>query len=1012
MKKILFFILLSYCSTSLLAQAPINDECDKAIELTKVNDFCSAKAAFTNVAATPSGYGPATCFASASNDVWFKFTPLASDINVIIDGRSDGGNPSSGGTLLNPEAAMYYGECGGTLQQVYCSSDATSQHIVNLYKGGLVIGATYYLRVQGQNGKVGTFRICANNFNPPKVPGGDCGVSPAILCDQTAFVAQSVNGAGNDTKEANDAGCFKNGTAGDVESNSTWFKWTCDKSGTLEFTLFPLKQNDDLDFVIYELPNGVKDCSSKTLIRCMASGDNTFPSKCMGPTGLKAGQTDVSEDAGCNTPGKDNYLKPLDMVTGKSYALVVNNFTTAKVGFNLQFGGTGTFLGPTAKFSTNIASKKLCVGQKATFSDESNFSATNGNIVKWTWAFGENTLPATANTKGPHEVKFNSAGKKYIALTIETDKGCVITTIDTFLIEACCDGLNAIKTIPAQANNACFGLTNGVANPNAISVLPLTYKWDVADQIGSTLKNLGNGPYSVTITNTAKCVKVLDFKITSPPQVVIDTMIKKPTCNGGADGSITVNVTGGVPPYLYELTDNTGVINSNYQTSNVFNNLKQNFYFISVKDANSCTYVVFLRLKELELILDPNIKAIYQPKCKGGSDGAIDMVIGNGLAPFQYDFGQGFQNEKILSNIKAGTYVVKVLDKNLCKGDFNLIVGEPTALSLKSDTTNITCFGANDGKAAVTVTGATPPYSYKWTDGQADSNIEKQKPGTYTVTVTDANNCTKSVSIFIKEPAKLTVDVIKQLDNVCFGDKKGEVQIFGKGGVAPYQYSLDGLFFQKDTAFKKLGAGQYSISIKDTSNCENTVDLTINEPDPLRVDAGGNKTIELGYTAQLKADVSPLGRPVTYLWSPVDSTISCKDCAFPIVNPYNTTIYTVKITDQTNCMAVDRVVVEVYKKRPIYIPTVFSPINQDGVNDRFMVFGGIAARKIQVFRVFDRWGEMVFEATNTPLNDTQYGWDGTFRGKSMQAAVFTYYVQVEFIDNEVVTYKGDVMLIE
>ncbi len=1012
MKKNILVILFMACTWSLFAQAPINDECDKAIELTNVKDFCSKQAAYTNVKATPSGYGPATCFAASANDVWFKFTPLASDINIVIDGQSSGGAANNGGTLTNPEAAIYYGECGGVLQQVYCSSDAIGQNIITLYKGGLIIGATYYVRVQGRNGKTGTFRICANNFNPPKVPGGDCGSSPAILCDQTAFVAQSVNGAGNDTKEANDALCFKNGTSGDVESNSTWFKWTCDKTGTLEFTLFPLKFDDDLDFVMYELPGGVKDCSSKTLVRCMASGDTKTPSTCMGPTGLRAGETDTAEDAGCQTPGKNNFLKPLDMVSGKSYALVVNNFTTAKVGFNLQFGGTGTFLGPSAKFKSDNALKKLCVGQSATFSDESSFSPTNGNIVKWTWAFGENTTPATATTKGPHTVKFNSAGRKYIALTIETDKGCVITTIDTFLVEACCDGLNAIKTIPAQANNPCFGLTQGVANPNAKCVLPITYKWDTANQTGSTLKGLGNGTYTVTITNTAKCEKILDFTITSPPKVIIDTIVKKPTCNGGTDGSVTINVTGGVPPYLYELTDNSGVINTNYQTSNFFNNLKQNFYFISVKDANDCISIVFLKLKELELILDPNIKAIYQPKCKGGNDGAIDIVIGNGLSPFQYDFGQGFQNDKSLNNIKAGTYVVKVQDKNLCKGDFNLVVGEPTLLTLKSDTTNISCFGANDGKAAVKPTGATPPYTYKWNNGQTDAKIENQKPGSYVVTVTDANGCTKQTTIFIKEPLKLSVDVVNQKDNICFGDKKGEVQIIGKGGVPPYQYSLDGLFFQKDTAFKKLRAGQYSITIKDTSNCENNVDLTIKEPEPLRVDAGGNKTIELGYTAQLKADISPFGRPVTYLWTPVDSTISCKDCPFPIVSPYNTTIYTIKVTDQTNCMATDRVVVNVYKKRPIYIPTAFSPINQDGVNDRFMVFGGVAARKVKVFRVFDRWGEMVFETLNTPLNDTQYGWDGSFRGKTMQPAVFSYYVEVEFIDNEVVTYKGDVMLME
>ncbi len=1004
MKKIVILLILVSYSIFAKAQAPANDNCETAIELTDIKQFCSPQAAFTNEKSTPSGYGAATCFANNNNDVWFKFTPLASDINIIIDGKS-GSVTSQGGTLTFPEAALYYGDCGGTLQQIACASDATGQNIISLYKGGLVIGATCYLRVQGRNGKLGTFRICTNNFNPPKVPGGDCSSSAAILCDQNAFVVQSVNGAGNDTKEANDATCFKNGTAGDVESNSTWFKWTCDKTGTLEFTLFPLKIDDDLDFVIYELPNGPKDCSSKTLIRCMASGDTKTPSQCMGPTGLKAGQTDLSEDAGCTTPGKDNFLKPLDMISGKSYALVVNNFTSAKVGFNLQFGGSGTFLGPVAKFSSDNASKKVCYGQKVTFKDESQFSVTNGAIVKWTWAFGENSQPATANTKGPHTITFTTPGKKYIALTIETDKGCQITTVDTFLVDKCCNTVNIINTNPQTTDLKCPSILEGAADPKASSILPITYKWSEAGSTDPKIVSLGQGSYFVTITNTAKCEKIVAFSVLSPADFKIDTIIKRPTCNGGVDGAITINVTGATPPYQFDW-------GAGFTNNNNFGNLKNGFYKVVIKDANNCIKALTIKVNELELILDPTIKALTQPSCFGGKDGKIVVEIGNGALPFKYDFGSGFQSDKILSSIGAGNYKVTVSDNNLCKGLFNFVVGQPTPVTVKLDTTNVTCFGLKDGKSNAVASGGVGPYTYNWGNNITDANARNLAPGIYIVTVTDSQNCTTTATTGIVQPPKLSVDVITTKDNICFGDKKGVVTILGNGGVPPYQYSLDGLFFQKDTAFRKLGAGQYSISIKDTSNCVNKVDLTIKEADPLLVSAGGNQTVELGYSTQLNSTVTPFGRNVKYLWAPVDSTISCKDCPNPVVKPYNTTIYTLKIVDETNCMAVDRVVIDVYKKRPIFIPTAFTPTNQDGVNDRFIVFGGPAARRVVLFRIFDRWGEMLFETTNTPLNDNSFGWDGIFRGKPMQPAIYTYYVVIEFIDNEKLTYKGDVMLMD
>jgi hypothetical protein len=168
---------------------------------------------------------------------------------------------------------------------------------------------------------------------------GDCKTAK-LICNKANIFQVAQSGGGEDPTEANDAACFFNGAASNFEVTSAWFKWTCETSGTLTFSINPTKQDDDVDFALYELPNGVSDCSQKQVLRCMAAGDFSFPSPCMGPTGLKEGETDETESSGCDGT-KNNFLKPLDMVKGKSYALMVNNFTSQS-SFSINFGGTGT----------------------------------------------------------------------------------------------------------------------------------------------------------------------------------------------------------------------------------------------------------------------------------------------------------------------------------------------------------------------------------------------------------------------------------------------------------------------------------------------------------------------------------------------------------------------------------------------------------------------------------------------------------------------------------------------
>ena len=141
-----------------------------------------------------------------------------------------------------------------------------------------------------------------------------------------SYLIFNALGNGKDKAEvtASNTPCFV-GTPGTIEFNSTWFKFTCVKKGKIAFTIDPINAKDDIDFALFSLKNG--DCQSKTIVRCMAAGDNSVPSPCMGSTGLNFSSTDLSEGSGCGV-GKDNFLKALDMEVGETYALFVNNFTS------------------------------------------------------------------------------------------------------------------------------------------------------------------------------------------------------------------------------------------------------------------------------------------------------------------------------------------------------------------------------------------------------------------------------------------------------------------------------------------------------------------------------------------------------------------------------------------------------------------------------------------------------------------------------------------------------------
>lgn len=334
-------LLAVFCCLSsiiALAQAPPNDDCSGAINIPDPRDYCSAVGEGTNANATPSALPLLSC-GTYDRDVWYKFTAVENTCKISVTGKSFSMPSQTGGTMVRPIIGLYSGDCNN-LTELACNASSSNSGIATINFNDLIPGETYYVRVVSLG--LGTFKICVSNYD--LLTDIDCPTAINI-CSKSPYSFDYFSGAGQVFGEFDDSPCLTFG-----ESASIWFSFTAANDGMLEFTLTPNDSIDDLDFVLYKLPNGLGDCAEKEYVRCMASGEFFIPSPCMGPTGLMQGDTDIISPAGCFN-GNDAFLSPLQLEPGAAYALGVNNFTDGQTGqsiidgFSITWGGTALFQG-------------------------------------------------------------------------------------------------------------------------------------------------------------------------------------------------------------------------------------------------------------------------------------------------------------------------------------------------------------------------------------------------------------------------------------------------------------------------------------------------------------------------------------------------------------------------------------------------------------------------------------------------------------------------------------------
>lgn len=421
---------------------PSNDDCSTPEILDDVRNYCSNNNEFTTIGA-------------ANGDVWFQFTAIAYDINITVTGNETGSNGSAG-TLIAPTLDLL-----SSCSSIMVSNVTSANNVTTLYKGGLTIGTNYFIRIGASN--TGTFKLCANNYNPIIQPGQDCATA-SLLCSKDPFTQTNVTGAGVNNNEAIGTCLAK---YGDLESNSAWYKWIAANNGTLTFVITPTA-NDDIDWVLYDLgtidncnqlngANAIR-CNGARGIDCIGPGQKKFTK-----TGLDTASIDLNENAFCSE-GQDGFVRFINMQQGHIYALLVNNFDSGNNGFSIEFGGTGEFLGPQA--SIGFTENQSCTSnQSYTFNSLSTIYQT----LKWT--FGDGASQANANTSGPFTITYAYPGIKTVVLEAVGEKGCSVIDIQTFSV-----GLEPPPpSIISNQSRFCLGDTIVLQTPEQSIA---TYKWE------------------------------------------------------------------------------------------------------------------------------------------------------------------------------------------------------------------------------------------------------------------------------------------------------------------------------------------------------------------------------------------------------------------------------------------------------------------------------------------------------------------------------------------------------
>ena len=372
-------------------------------------------------------------------------------------------------------------------------------------------------------------------------------------------------------------------------------------------------------------------------------------------------------------------------------------------------------------------------------------------------------------------------------------------------------------------------------------------------------------------------------------------------------------------------------------------------------------------------------------------------ISNNSLAPGQYAFsytvGEGtscpVDEETVALSIEAGPEADAGADQQITCDDPVVQLGAPEVAG----------------------------YQYTWSGGTvsdpAGSAPTTSEAGTFVLTVVSgAAGCEGTDEVVVESAGDLPAfDGLLERDISCFGETDGAVFTDVTGGVGPYTFSLDDGRPTNAGQFTNLAPGAYQLQVIDAEGCAYTETIEIEAAKEVIVDAGPNAEIEAGEGHDVQLYLEGDVETVTWTGDSILCTSTGPLCDRATLFPTVTGTYQVTVRDSNGCVAEDVIQLIVRRDRPVFVNTGFSP-NGDGINDYVFVQApeGVVETVVD-FRIFDRWGEVMYSRSDINPNDERNGWDGRFRGELLNPAVFAYWCTIRYGDGSEEILRGDITLL-
>jgi len=348
--------------------------------------------------------------------------------------------------------------------------------------------------------------------------------------------------------------------------------------------------------------------------------------------------------------------------------------------------------------------------------------------------------------------------------------------------------------------------------------------------------------------------------------LALNEQIQQATC-GQNNGSILFAPTGFSGQINYAWTPNIG-------NSFILNNLSPGIYNCLLQDENNCqfNFSTTLNLQSTAPVL--NIDSLWNVACFGSSTGGIICSASGGLAPYQFQLPALSLQGPSFSNLPAGSYLVQLTDANNCTAQQTVALTQPQVLQLNAQITQTNlCFGDSAASIQLAFTGGVGPYAISWPSLLEDSLLQTSLPaGSYLTNLTDANNCTASISTTITQPPALVLNVLAQSNSTCTGANNGSISVLASGGTGTYSYFWPALG-QSNQQQTNLAPGNYLVQVQDQNSCLQTLNINLTEPTALQAQlvSAQNPTCYGAANGQIAVAGSGGTAPYAFQWQMLQS---------------------------------------------------------------------------------------------------------------------------------------------